>query len=346
MNLAGWACRPHTEGFPVEETVSVRYVQALELGFKVWWKGWNAEYGAYMIYVFHDLSMLRLFEAFLESAPQLALVIHVMICTNKAEIYQYISVAASFLSIAWTVLDYHQSLRSFLPHKDKMNICSKASISYFIWNLLLICPRIASLVLFTSVFNYFIGLHFIVICATMFLWVNLQNTTFMGNPCLEKFYQAVVSVVWYFCWFNVAEGRTLFRSLVYHAFLLVDSAILLTFWFLYMDPEYTDPYWLPVLVSVGSSYTAGLIMKCVYYKWLHPKKTSRIEVQVAQDEVDVEEDSGSAVWFRSVSLESGEQILFNERMHTLSKSFFPLPSMKHTAVSKPHTLLSDKNLVT
>lgn len=42
----------------------------------------------YALFLSHDISLLRLFETFLESAPQLILVLYIIIRTNKAETFQ------------------------------------------------------------------------------------------------------------------------------------------------------------------------------------------------------------------------------------------------------------------
>lgn len=48
----------------------------------------TATHQAFAIFLSHDVSLLRLFETFLESAPQLILVIYIILHTNQAEIFQ------------------------------------------------------------------------------------------------------------------------------------------------------------------------------------------------------------------------------------------------------------------
>lgn len=63
-----------------------RHISAIRQGFRVWWR--KEEGSEYAVYLTHDLSMLRLIETFSESAPQLTLMIYVMLCTNKARAVQ------------------------------------------------------------------------------------------------------------------------------------------------------------------------------------------------------------------------------------------------------------------
>lgn len=63
-----------------------RHISAIRQGFRVWWR--KEKGSEYAIYLTHDLSMLRLIETFCESAPQLILMVYVMLRTNKARTVQ------------------------------------------------------------------------------------------------------------------------------------------------------------------------------------------------------------------------------------------------------------------
>lgn len=63
-----------------------RHISAIRQGFRVWWR--KEEGSEYAVYLTHDLSMLRLIETFSESAPQLTLMVYVMLSTNKARAVQ------------------------------------------------------------------------------------------------------------------------------------------------------------------------------------------------------------------------------------------------------------------
>lgn len=65
---------------------TLRHISAIRQGFKVWWR--KEEGSDYALYLTHDLTMLRLIETFCESAPQLTLMIYVMLRTNKARTVQ------------------------------------------------------------------------------------------------------------------------------------------------------------------------------------------------------------------------------------------------------------------
>ncbi|XP_030003983.1 XK-related protein 8.3 [Sphaeramia orbicularis] len=244
-----------------------RHISAIWQGFRVWWR--KEEGSEYAVYLTHDLSMLRLIETFCESAPQLTLMTYVMLRTNKARTVQFVSIAASTTSIAWMVVDYHRSLRSFLPDKAKQGWGS--SLVYFLWNLLLIAPRVAALALFASVFSVFIAGHFILLWFVFVFWVWRQKTDFMDSVGGEWLYRATVGLIWYFSWFNVAEGRTRGRSMIYHSFITTDSGILLATWWCNRDPVLTEPYALALIITLPLAYLLGLLFKTLYYCCFHPK---------------------------------------------------------------------------
>ncbi|XP_029918761.1 XK-related protein 8.3 [Myripristis murdjan] len=244
-----------------------RHISAIWQGFRVWWR--KEQGSEYAIYLTHDLSMLRLIETFCESAPQLTLMTYIMLHTNKARTVQCVSVAASTTSIAWMVVDYHRSLRSFLPDKAKQGWGS--SLVYFLWNLLLIAPRVAAIALFASVLPRYIAGHFLILWPILVFWAWRQETDFMDSAGGEWLYRATVGLIWYFSWFNVAEGRTRGRSIIYHSFMITDGGILLATWWCYRDPVLTQPYASALLTALTLSYFLGLAFKALYYCCFHPK---------------------------------------------------------------------------
>uniref|UniRef100_A0A8C6TQZ5 XK-related protein n=1 Tax=Neogobius melanostomus TaxID=47308 RepID=A0A8C6TQZ5_9GOBI len=285
-------------------------------GFRVWRR--HKDGSEYAVYLTHDLSMLRLIETFCESAPQLTLMIYVMLQTNKARTVQFVSVAASTTSMAWMVVDYHRSLRSFVPDKAKQTWSS--SVVYFLWNLFLMAPRVAALALFTSVLPAAIVPHFALIWVVFVLWAWRQHTDFMDSAGGEWLYRATVGLIWYFSWFNVAEGRTRGRSVIYHAFVTVDCGILLTTWWVYRDPLRSQSYSLGLAVSLPLIYTAGLLLKTLYYCCFHPKLW-RPPSDQGEEPLDLPD---SEVTVRNMSPQNGSraQPLVNKRMARLAASFY------------------------
>ncbi|XP_073338796.1 XK-related protein 8.3 [Pagrus major] len=293
-----------------------RHISAIRQGFRVWWR--KQEGSEYAVYLTHDLSMLRLIETFCESAPQLTLMIYVMLRTNKARTVQFVSIAASTTSIAWMVVDYHRSLRAFLPDKAKQGWCS--SLIYFLWNLLLIAPRVAVLALFASVLPGYIGAHFLMLWFVFVLWAWRQRTNFMDSISGEWLYRATIGLIWYFSWFNVAEGRTRGRSIIYHSFIATDGGILLATWWCYRDPVQSESYALALIITLPLTYLLGIFFKTVYYCCFHPKlwRPPARDPGLPTDLPDAE------VSFRDFSIQDGTSSshLLNKRMACHATHFY------------------------
>ncbi|KYO48157.1 XK-related protein 8 [Alligator mississippiensis] len=292
-----------------------RCVHAVKVGWQVCKPGVTEEEKAYVLFLSHDISMLRLFETFLETAPQLTFVLYVILQTNEIELFQGFGICTAFLCVAWALLDYHQSLRCFLREKYKLDLLS--SFVYFTWNFFLTCPRILSVALFATLFPHFIALHVLSVWAVMVLWVWLQKTNFMDSPGLEWFYRATVGMILYFCWFNVAKGRTIYRSIIYHVFILVDCALLVASWAWYNSPLDEHLYPCYVLPAALVCYFLGLLLKGIYYKYFHPTMQTQ-----HHDEVDAA-GSVTAAEFRA----GRAPVIVNKRMYQLVQSHFAASSL-------------------
>ncbi|XP_048824903.1 XK-related protein 8 isoform X2 [Lagopus muta] len=258
-----------------------RCVRVLRLGWRLCRTEATEEERNHMAFLTHDISMLRLFETFLENAPQLALLLYSVLRSNKAEPSQGMGICTAFLCVTWSLLDYHQSLRSFLQD-------------------------------------------------------NLQGTDFMESPGPEQLYRAMVAVILYFSWFNVAPGRTLHRSVIYHSFILVDSTLLTLAWLWGRPPEEQHSLLIPALWAALPCYLLGLLLRVTYYGWLHPNV--RAQLRSGGDEVDANGRADGAVEFRSISepceLRSvSEPVLVNSRLRCLARSHFPL-----SVLAEPHLL--------
>ncbi|XP_030597670.1 XK-related protein 8-like [Archocentrus centrarchus] len=220
-----------------------------------------------------DLRILRFVETFSESAPQLALMLTIILREGRLDPVTVLKAVGSTLAIASFLTTYHHSVRSFLCEKEKHHIISL--VLYFSWNLLLISSRLAALALFASVLPCFIFTHFICSWLVLFFFAWRSKTDFMDGPGGEWLYRATVGLIWYFDWFNVTEGNTRNRTVLYHGFMLADISVLCGVWCWRMS---TDPpefvvqplHALITAVCVAGVYVLGLLLKVIYYKCFHP----------------------------------------------------------------------------
>ncbi|KAI3358779.1 hypothetical protein L3Q82_015180 [Scortum barcoo] len=219
----------------------------------------------------HDLSMLRFIETFSESAPQFVLMLTIILQEGHFDLVIVAKTIASASAIAFSVTMYHRSMRSFLSEKKKQQIDS--SLGYFFWNLLLISSRLTALALFASVFPCFIFTHFLCSWAVLCFVAWRCKTDFMNSACGERLYRVTVGLIWYFSWFNVVKGRTLYRILLYHTYMLIDISVLCSVWYWKVSSEPTNLKISPLyafIIAVVAAYVLGLVFKLIYYQCCHP----------------------------------------------------------------------------
>uniref|UniRef100_A0A3P8YNW9 XK-related protein n=1 Tax=Esox lucius TaxID=8010 RepID=A0A3P8YNW9_ESOLU len=256
--------------------------------------------------------ILRFMETFSESAPQLVLMLTIFIMREDLG-----PITTSAISVSVTM--YHRSLRSFLP--SKANQGWRSSVVYFLWNLLLIGPRVAAVSLFASAFPCYIAAHFLCSWMVLFLFASQLNRDFMDSIGGERLYQATVGLIWYFSWFHVTRGTSRWISTIYHTWIAVDIVILcgLWIWQTKESPPYFDlPLESYVIFVVNMLlYFSGLGLKVIYYKYCHPKFTLQIEPdtdsQEGEDEVD---------FHCMVSSQPKPSTRVNKRMRNLAETFY------------------------
>lgn len=244
----------------------------------------------FAVFLSHDLSMLRLIESFSESCPQFVLMLTIILQRGHLDPVTVLKALGSASAIACSVTMYHRALRSFLPNKQKQQVVS--SLVYFFWNLLLLSSRLTALALFASVLPCFIFTHFFCSWMVLFFIAWRCKTDFMDGPRGEWLYRATVGLIWYFDWFNVVDGRTRNRTLLYHGYILVDISLLCGLWCWKMSTE--PPYFkisqmhsIIIAVSVVAVYTLGIFFKVIYYKCYHPNLTKEeLKGDPARDEID------------------------------------------------------------
>nr|XP_023668874.1 XK-related protein 8-like [Paramormyrops kingsleyae] len=309
--------------------VPLRYVNILKISIKSF-NDKNPLLKGEAVYQNHDLSLLRLFETFLESAPQLVFMIFIIIQKKQVDFITSLKTAGSAASIALSVAMYHRCMRSFLPQKNNQGYIS--SLVYFAWNLLLIGPRVFAVALFTCANPWFIAVHYLFLWAGLVIWARLQDSDFMDNLVGEWLYQCIVGLIWYFSWFNLTKGSTLWRGIIYHSIMLVDMGILLGFWWDQQD-HLEDIFKVEPYVTLGiifSLYILGLVLKVLYYRCFHPRVTELQPKQLMvplQDEVDFRQLV--VVGCEEAERPKQEQLVTNKRMRNLAANFYSSPAPSH-----------------
>ncbi|XP_043923086.1 XK-related protein 9 isoform X2 [Protopterus annectens] len=221
-----------------------------------------------------DLCMLRLFETYLESAPQIILQSYILLHSEKRTLIQYAAIVTSFCSISWSTMDYHQSLRKSLPDKKRI-LWGFPACSYLLYKLFTISSWILSLTLLADVVLWATPILMAILWILGTVWACLQYTTFCTSKLLEYFYRMVVGIILIFTFFNIKGQKTKKHISVYYLFrMLGTTTILCLYW--YTKPLCSESAYFPaVSVTVVLTLGLGIICLILYYGFLHPNVTDR-----------------------------------------------------------------------
>uniref|UniRef100_A0A8C9RVR6 XK-related protein n=1 Tax=Scleropages formosus TaxID=113540 RepID=A0A8C9RVR6_SCLFO len=226
-----------------------------------------------------DLSMLRLFETFLESTPQLILQLYIILGHDHRSVIQYVCITGSFFNIAWSTVDYRRCFRRSLPDVSEMP-WGLPTVVYLSYKLLTVSGRVLALSLLVVLHTYYVfALAFVWLLGV--IWTYREETDFCTSKHLEKLYRAVVGVILIFTFFNIKGQNSKLQMLVYYVACATQN-LLIPVMFFCLEPgaAKSDFFW-PVAGVIFTSTILGLLLLCLFYKFLHRKT----EAPVA-DEVD------------------------------------------------------------
>ncbi|KAM8946125.1 XK-related protein 7 [Pelodytes ibericus] len=247
-----------------------RYLRALYLGLQSRWQNEQLSRHFYwrMMFESADISMLRLLETFLKSAPQLVLQLCIMVQQGHVEPLQGLSASASLLSLAWMIASYQKVLRD--SRDDKLPMSYKGAVVQVLWHLFTIAARALAFSLFASVFHLYFGIFIVTHWCLMTFWIIQGETDFCMSRWEEIIYNMVLGIIYIFCWFNVREGRTRCRMATYYIIVLSENAVLTGLWYFYRVTLLSDFYALLIVCSVLCSFALGVFFMLIYYSLLHP----------------------------------------------------------------------------
>ncbi|RVE58757.1 hypothetical protein OJAV_G00198230 [Oryzias javanicus] len=225
-----------------------------------------------------DLCMLKVFEAFLESVPQLLLQVCIIQSQTETSFFRWLSVAFSLINVAHTLMDYSSYLRRSLPHVRGMpSLPSRGVYLLYKFFTLTSCILSYSLLITVSVYSTAV---LTVLWLLLTVWVHFLKTNFCTSRALEFFYRAIVGAILVFTFFNVKGQDTKPAMTVYyilHAIINITAPILSVF----LVPDLQGCRFVWTAGLIGGTTILGFMCLILYYSCLHPKG-----IQQEADEVD------------------------------------------------------------
>ena len=93
----------------------------------------------------------------------------------------------------------------------------------------------------------------------MSLWVMYQETDFCKNPWEERVFNAVVGMIYCFCFFNLKESQSRYRASLFYLVIVAENFVFI--WVFNEFASMEDPYLHSVLGFCGYIFvTAGKIL--------------------------------------------------------------------------------------
>ncbi|XP_072763604.1 uncharacterized protein [Anoplolepis gracilipes] len=217
-----------------------------------------------------DICMLHLFESFMGATPQLILQLYVIATLHHAPLWTSVSTVASFCSLTWAVSTYIRAMHNI--NRERRNATWVALVLQALWRGGMLLSRIGVLVLaavfLRAWFFLFLGLHWLF----MTIWVILQKTEFCPTVWEERIYNCIIGLIYCFDFFNLREGRSRYRVLVFYTVIVAQNLILLTMYALHFKDTIASDIMIAIASVIAGSMLVGLTSMSLYYGKFHPSR--------------------------------------------------------------------------
>ncbi|XP_032690578.1 XK-related protein 6-like isoform X2 [Odontomachus brunneus] len=238
-----------------------------------------------------DVALLRVFECFLEAAPQqilqLTLVLRHYNEINVQFVHQVASIISSLGSMGWAMASYHRSIR--LAQPDKSNISYIGTTFQFLWHFFITVARILSLSVIASIWPIYTVICCILHWISMSIWIVIDShgisefcKDYSRPPHVkpkftERIYSTlfatVIGIVYIFVYFNTVDSNTFWKHIFFYTLCFFENIACNAVWGYTSLPEIKSIWYFKVcLISCALSFFLGIAAMIIYYTMFHPSK--------------------------------------------------------------------------
>ncbi|XP_029032765.1 XK-related protein 6-like [Osmia bicornis bicornis] len=274
----------------------LRYYQTLKYAIKAYKfkkqenRNGQKKYYLKMLKEDQDVALLRVFECFLEAAPQQILQLTILLkhyhsSINFEFIHQVASILSSLGSMGWAMASYHRSIR--LVQQDKLNIGVTGTVLQFLWHFCTTVSRILSLSVVASIWPLYTAIGCICHWIGMTAWIIIDShgmLEFCRNhnhaphytPKIKErinsiLFSLVIGIVHIFIYLNAVDGSTFLKHVFFYIVCFLENITATVFWICTSSNEVKNSWYFNVLTILCIiPFLLGITAMTVYYSAFHP----------------------------------------------------------------------------
>ncbi|CAG9131291.1 unnamed protein product [Plutella xylostella] len=219
-----------------------------------------------------DAALLKVFECFLEAAPQQVLQMSLLMWgEERFTLHQSLSIASSVVGMGWCLAAYQRAVR--FTQQDKLNMNWVGSLLQTLWHFLVSLSRITAIAAMAYLFPHWITLACAVHILFMTTWLQFfDKSPFCAqNKMADILFSLALGAVYIFTYILPIEGRTRYRFATFYTLCFIENTASGVIWYLYAAETISPVYYYSILGLSVVPFVVGIVFMLVYYAFLHPK---------------------------------------------------------------------------
>ncbi|XP_004529460.1 XK-related protein 7 [Ceratitis capitata] len=220
-----------------------------------------------------DISLIRLFECFMETAPQKILQLSILLMQkNLVTGTQVLSVSLYLVSVPWTLFSYNRCIRAAQPNKNKLSYWYMAP--QICWHFCVSLSRTLCITFVVLIFPIWI----IVACVQHavvlgFLTYIVERPQFSSVIACHNFLFCIaLGFVYIFIYIPVKEEPTRYKYALYYLICSLENFTCVGL-FIFYAPGYLRQsvgFFSTLCTLAIVFYYVGICCMCIYYTRYHP----------------------------------------------------------------------------